>query len=270
MEKKIRVNAKAQNRAALGIFRSYLILNPQTTLESLRAEFPHSVCPDSGVKENFVDINEIRDAQGENWNGYFSKDAELLPLTDGTCVAVTSMWTGKSLARLMELTDPMGIEVNMVDEVPEQTDELPGNEQPVSSKEVRYSIEYLNGWTPEPQERVFVPTDVAFDSNKTVGVMSSQVSSVTLPDGSVLKVTFAGERDQVATLRPVAYKLLENHGVVIKSSWAKNALGTQLIKLFGAWHDKYYQVLVVENLVIQRCNNTNHSDHGTVYVYKIN
>lgn len=115
MEPKIRVYGKAQNRIALGIIRAYVMLHPETTLDSLREEFPHSICPDSGVKENFVDLNEVSDIQGENWNGFFDKEPELIPLADGTRVAITNMWTAKSLARLVAKAADFGIEVGTYD-----------------------------------------------------------------------------------------------------------------------------------------------------------
>lgn len=172
METKIKVYAKAQNRAALGIIRAYAILHPEATLDSLREEFPHSVCPDSGVKENFIDINEISSAQGQNWNGYLSKEHELIPLADGTRIALTNMWTGKSLKRLTDMVAPMGIELCLTSELPKQNDPIPGNSEPVSSKTVRYCIEYVNGFEPasaQPAAKPKLFSDDDFDKQLGLG-----------------------------------------------------------------------------------------------------
>ena len=47
---------------------------PKTTLEELRIAFPNSLNPDSGVKENFIYVEEK--GTTANWEGYFKADNE--------------------------------------------------------------------------------------------------------------------------------------------------------------------------------------------------
>ena len=112
MNAKIKVHALAQNRTALGIMHAYLELNPGCTLADLKAAFPDSLNPDSGVKVNFKTLAEVLKQMEEmDWKGYFTDEDCLLKLKDGSQVAVVSMWTAKSLERLVEKAKGYGIEV---------------------------------------------------------------------------------------------------------------------------------------------------------------
>lgn len=150
MDTKIKVSAKAQNRLALGVLRAYVIMNPEVTLDEISATFPHSINPDSGVKENFIDVLKVHEKQGENWNGYFVKDQEVIALHNGTKMAVVSMWTKPSLDRLLKKAAEFGIEAEKMDQLPEQVDELPDVSEAVPSKSVGYVLEFVNGYKPEP------------------------------------------------------------------------------------------------------------------------
>ena len=66
---RVRVYGKAQNRTALGIMHAYMVMYPQAKLEDLKKAFPKELNPDSGVKENFVFVEE-KGAIGD-WNGFF-------------------------------------------------------------------------------------------------------------------------------------------------------------------------------------------------------
>lgn len=149
MEPKIKVLAKSQNRIALGVIRAYVILHPETTWDDIVETFPRSINPDSGVKDNFIDEDFIKESTGEKWNGYFSKDEEFITLGDGTHLAVVSMWTRPSLERLLAKVAGEGIVAEKVDKLPEQTDILPGDAEPVPAKSVGYVIAYQNGFKPE-------------------------------------------------------------------------------------------------------------------------
>lgn len=141
MSNKIRVYGKAQNRTALGIVKAYLVLHPNATLDELRQAFPNGIAPDKGVKENFIDINEVRDAQGDSWNGYFVKPDELLSLADGTQVAFNMMWTAPSLGRLVTKAAEYEIETGVYD---------------ASMKSLLtagYRLEYINGFDPNPKPK---------------------------------------------------------------------------------------------------------------------
>lgn len=139
MINKVRVYGKAQNRTALGIVNAYLVINPQATLADLRETFPNSLNPDSGVKQNFVDMNEIATAQGENWNGYFTDDDELMHLADGTTVALVKMWTKPSFERLVARAADNAIEIARFTEADKGAGRKGG-----------YRLEYINGFDPTP------------------------------------------------------------------------------------------------------------------------
>lgn len=47
----IKVTAKTQNAAALGVMYAYVQLNPDVSLEELRSTFPNDIAPDKGVNE---------------------------------------------------------------------------------------------------------------------------------------------------------------------------------------------------------------------------
>ena len=137
MNEKIRVYGKAQNRTALGIVNAYLVINPKATLADLKAAFPDSLNPDSGVKRNFVSEQELKAREGGAWNGFFSKDEELLQLNDGTKAALVSMWTKPSFDRLVEKAKEYGIVIASFDAA-----------EKGFGKKGGYSLEYLNGFQP--------------------------------------------------------------------------------------------------------------------------
>lgn len=140
MMNKIRVYGKAQNRTALGIMNAYMVMNPEATLEDLRAAFPDSLNPDSGVKKNFVMADEK--GSSANWEGFLRGEDELLTMGDGTLVAVVKMWTKASFDRLVEHAKQYGIEVAKV----EAADKGFGNKG-------GFRLEYLNGYIPpQPKE----------------------------------------------------------------------------------------------------------------------
>lgn len=139
MENKVRVYGKAQNRTALGIANAYLVINPQATLADLRQAFPDSLNPDSGVKLNFVNMDEIASAQGDNWNGFFTAEDELLHLADGTKVALVKMWTKPSFERLVTRAADYGIEIAQFTEADKGFGRKGG-----------FRLEYINGFDPNP------------------------------------------------------------------------------------------------------------------------
>lgn len=133
---KIRVRGKAQNRTALGIINAYFIMHPEVTLADLKAAFPDSLNPDSGVKVNFITEKELASRDG-NWNGFFTKEDELITLADGTRIALVSMWTKPSYERLVEKAKNYDIEIASF----EAADKGVG-------KKGGYSLEFLNGYQP--------------------------------------------------------------------------------------------------------------------------
>ncbi len=136
MINKVRVYGKAQNRTALGIVNAYLVMYPHATLDDLRKAFPDSLNPDSGVKLNFVDLKEMKNSQSENWDGFFSKEDEVMHLADGTDVVLVKMWTKPSFERLVAMAANYGIEIA----------EFTAAEK--GGKKGGYRLEYLNGYVP--------------------------------------------------------------------------------------------------------------------------
>jgi hypothetical protein len=136
MVNKVRVYGKAQNRTALGIINAYLVINPEATLDDLQQAFPDTLNPDSGVRINFVKLKEIKSAQSENWNGFFTAEDEILTLADGTKVALVKMWTKPSFERLVKRAAGFAIEIAEFTEADK------------GGKKGGYRLEYLNGFEP--------------------------------------------------------------------------------------------------------------------------
>ena len=135
MASKIRVYGKAQNRTALGIMHAYMLMYPHATLEDLRKAFPDSLNPDSGVKKNFIYVDE--EGTDANWEGFFKGEDELLTTGDGKRVAVVKMWTKPSFERVMEQAKLYDIEVAKFEAA-----------EKGFGKKGGFTLEYLNGWTP--------------------------------------------------------------------------------------------------------------------------
>ena len=139
MANKVKVYGKAQNRTALGIAHAYLVMYPHATLEDLRKAFPNNICPDSGVKELFLPLNE---AEGFNtkMSLYFAKPDEVFDLADGSKVAMAQVWSKPSFERMVEQGSLYDIEVAEFEKTAH-----PGQKG-------GYRLEYLNGYIPPVTE----------------------------------------------------------------------------------------------------------------------
>ncbi len=137
MLSKVKVHGKAQNRTALGIYNAYLVIYPHATLEDLRKAFPNELTPDNGVKENIVNLKDIKNAQSGSWDGYFSKSNEVLNFANGTKGALVKMWTKPSFERLIAHAKQYGIEVASFEEADKGI-----------GKKGHFWLEYLNGFVP--------------------------------------------------------------------------------------------------------------------------
>jgi len=141
MAKKVKVYGKAQNRTALGIAHAYLVMYPHATLEDLRKAFPNSLCPDSGVKEIFLPLEE---AKGFNtkMSLYFAKPDEVFELADGSKVAMAQVWSKQSFERIVEQGSLYDVDVAEFEKTAH-----PGQKG-------GYRLEYLNGYVPPvPEEK---------------------------------------------------------------------------------------------------------------------
>ena len=110
---------------------------PKTTLEELRIAFPNSLNPDSGVKENFIYVEEK--GTTANWEGYFNADNELITIATGRKVSVVKMWTKSSLGRLVDYAKTYEIEVEQLD----------------TKVEDGFKLEYLNGYEPKKRTNLW-------------------------------------------------------------------------------------------------------------------
>lgn len=134
MASKVRVYGKAQNRTALGIAHAYLVMYPHATLADLRKAFPNSVCPDKGVPENFLPLDEAV-TYNEKMSLYFAKEDELFVLADGSKVAMAQVWSKSSFERMVEQGKLYDIEVAEF-------------EKTMRGEKGGYRLEYLNGYVP--------------------------------------------------------------------------------------------------------------------------
>ena len=134
MANKIKVYGKAQNRTSLGISHAYVVMYPQATLEDLRKAFPNSICPDKGVPENFLPVEEA-EKYNEKMSLYFAKPDEVIELQDGTKVALCQVWSKPSFDRMVEQGSLYDIEVAEF-------------EKTMKGEKGGYRLEYLNGYVP--------------------------------------------------------------------------------------------------------------------------
>ncbi|MDE6786923.1 MAG: OmpA family protein, partial [Muribaculaceae bacterium] len=134
MASKIKVYGKAQNRTALGIANAYVVMYPHATLEDLRKAFPNSICPDKGVPENFLPLEEA-EKYNEKMSLYFAKPDEVIELQDGSKVALSQVWSKPSFERMVEQGKLYDIEVAEF-------------EKAMKGEKGGYRLEYLNGYVP--------------------------------------------------------------------------------------------------------------------------
>lgn len=134
MANKIKVYGKAQNRTALGIAHAYVVMYPHATLEDLRKAFPNSICPDKGVPENFMPVEEA-EKYNEKMGLYFAKPDEVIELQDGSKVALAQVWSKPSFERMVEQGKLYDVEVAEF-------------EKTMKGEKGGYRLEYLNGYVP--------------------------------------------------------------------------------------------------------------------------
>ncbi|MDE6206922.1 MAG: OmpA family protein [Muribaculaceae bacterium] len=134
MANKIKVYGKAQNRTVLGIVHAYVVMYPQATLEDLRKAFPNSICPDKGVAENFLTVEDA-EKFNDKMSLYFAKPDEVLELQDGSKVALSQVWSKPSFDRMVEQGKLYDIEVAEF-------------EKTMKGEKGGYRLEYLNGYVP--------------------------------------------------------------------------------------------------------------------------
>jgi len=140
MANKVRVFGKAQNRTALGIVHAYAIMYPHATIDDLRKAFPKSICPDSGVSELFLPVDEA-EKFNTKMSLYFTKPDEVINLSDGTKVALSQVWSKASFDRIVAQGALYDVEVAEF----EKTNKV--------GQKGGFRLEYLNGYVPPVPEK---------------------------------------------------------------------------------------------------------------------
>jgi outer membrane protein OmpA-like peptidoglycan-associated protein len=146
MASKVRVYAKSQKWAALGIVDAYLKMYPHATLEDVNKAFPRNLFAQTeGDLGLFVTMAEkekmaaatttdFDDKQLEEWK----RTHHYLTLADGTDIAFTvSMWTKEMFEKIVDQAKLYDIEIAKYEAA-----------EKGFGKRGEYKLEYLNGYVP--------------------------------------------------------------------------------------------------------------------------
>lgn len=146
MPSKVRVNAKSQKWAALGVIDAYIKMYPHATLEDLNKAFPRSIFAEGDAKQPLLVTMEEKakiadstkttfdDEQLEEWKTthYY------LTMNDGTDIAFTvPMWTKEMFEKMLSQAKLYDIEFAKYEAA-----------EKGFGKRGEYSLEYLNGYVP--------------------------------------------------------------------------------------------------------------------------
>ena len=146
MASKVRVYAKSQKWAALGVIDAYMKMYPHATLEDLNKAFPRSTFVDSDPNQPLLVTMEEKakiaastkttfdDEQLEEWKTthYY------LTMNDGTDIAFTvPMWTKEMFEKMLSQAKLYDIEFAKYEAA-----------EKGFGKRGEYSLEYLNGYVP--------------------------------------------------------------------------------------------------------------------------
>lgn len=146
MPSKVRVNAKSQKWAALGVIDAYMKMYPHATLEDLNKAFPRSIFAEGDAKQPLLVTMEEKakiaastkttfdDEQLEEWKTthYY------LTMNDGTDIAFTvPMWTKEMFEKMLSQAKLYDIEFAKYEAA-----------EKGFGKRGEYSLEYLNGYVP--------------------------------------------------------------------------------------------------------------------------
>ncbi len=151
----VRIHGKSQSRTVLGIVNAYLVMHPETTVEKLREAFPCKVAhkfakwgeenPDPMKREGLFHVIEMKDgkrvwkATGEAvvpTTTIFEQEDETIHLSDGTEVAMESIWVVDDYLAMVDWARQYGIEI--------------ASFQKADGGFVKgsFSLEYLHGYSP--------------------------------------------------------------------------------------------------------------------------
>ena len=146
MASKVRVYAKSQKWAALGIVDAYLKMYPHATLEDINKAFPRNlfvqtegdlgffVTMEEKAKMAAATATDFDDKQLEEWK----RTHHYLTLADGTDVSFSfSMWTKEMFEKIVEHAKLYDIEIAKYEAA-----------EKGFGKRGEYKLEYLNGYVP--------------------------------------------------------------------------------------------------------------------------
>ena len=146
MASKVRVYAKSQKWAALGIIDAYLKMYPHATLEDVNKAFPRNlfvqaegdlgffVTMEEKAKMAAATATDFDDKQLEDWK----RTHHYLTLADGTDVSFSfSMWTKEMFEKIVEHAKLYDIEIAKYEAA-----------EKGFGKRGEYTLEYLNGYVP--------------------------------------------------------------------------------------------------------------------------
>ena len=146
MASKVRVYAKSQKWAALGIVDAYLKMYPHATLEDINKAFPRNlfvqtednlglfVTMAEKAKMAAATATDFDDKQLEEWK----RTHHYLTLADGTDIAFSfSMWTKEMFEKIVEQAKLYDIEIAKYEAA-----------EKGFGKRGEYKLEYLNGYVP--------------------------------------------------------------------------------------------------------------------------
>lgn len=146
MASKVRVYAKSQKWAALGIVDAYLKMYPHATLEDINEAFPRSLFVNDDQKVGFMVTWAEKEKMAKATKTTFDDDQlvewkkthHYLTLADGTNIAFSfSMWTKEMFEKIVAQAKLYDIEIAKYEAA-----------EKGFGKRGEYKLEYLNGYVP--------------------------------------------------------------------------------------------------------------------------
>ncbi len=144
---KVLVRSENMSRTALGIAHAYLLIYPNSTVESLNKAFPKEefgqgsdlfLGPDE--RKAYVEAHK-NDEKSLRTNYFYEEDKAMLKLKDGSEVAVLQMWSSDKFPKLVEWAKRYDIYVAEF-------------AKGARGKMGFFELEYLNNWKPVVIEKV--------------------------------------------------------------------------------------------------------------------
>lgn len=146
MASKVRVYAKSQKWAALGIVDAYLKIYPNATLEDINKAFPRNLFVETegnlGLFVTMAEKEKMTQSTTTDFDDNQLKDWKsshyYLTLSDGTDIAFTvAMWTKEMFEKIIEQAKLYDIEIAKYEAAEKGI-----------GKRGSYTLEYLNGFVP--------------------------------------------------------------------------------------------------------------------------